>query len=346
MQDDTNAGSNRRRRPRARGPLPTLARGFTLIEPFDHAPFDHAQGKLPAVRKGFTLIELLVVISIIALLIALLLPALQKAREEARVAQCGSNLRQLGIGFQAYANDYDGWLPPYGYATSLSNYHLPPLWDQMIMPYMGKENPDGRFRFGWNGPTGPGWASDQIFMPCPSNDTALEEDIGLGRTREPGGPGRTPLNYGINYFNVIGYLFKENLLHQFLRNANCAAGCFNGSARLEKIDPGVFVAADARADCGTYGCQRGTCTEIYNPTASGSWGLTIDVDFDGVPDTTSAVMLGCTPYNGFNPIHNKSGNFLFQDGAVRRVLTRDWAQNINRIWGRGLWDGGDNAVYH
>ncbi len=45
---------------------------------------------------AFTLIELLVAISIIALLIALLLPALQQAREEARVAVCGSKPKTVG----------------------------------------------------------------------------------------------------------------------------------------------------------------------------------------------------------------------------------------------------------
>ena len=284
---------------------------------------------------AFTLIELLVVISIIALLIALLLPALQQAREEARVAVCGSNLRQLGIGFQAYSMDYDGLLPAYAYATGPSSYHIPPLWDQVIMPYMGKENPKPwRFRFGWNGPTGSGWGSDQVFMPCPSNDLALESDIGLGRKQTPGGVDRTPLNYGINYFSIVGY-YMPPPRHP----------AFDGSARIEKIDSGVFVAADAKADCGTYRCQGGTCSEIYNPNNSGSWGLSIDVDMDGIPDSTTAVIQGCTAYNGFNPVHKKSGNFLFQDGSVHRVQTRDWAQNLNGMWGKGLWDGGSNSLY-
>jgi|GEM_PF-1161672 len=61
--------------------------------------------------KGFTLIELLVVISIIALLIALLLPALARAKAAATTVSCGSNLRQLGLVAQMYANENEGMLP-------------------------------------------------------------------------------------------------------------------------------------------------------------------------------------------------------------------------------------------
>lgn len=53
----------------------------------------------------FTLIELLVVISIISLLVAILLPALASARNQARLIQCRSSLRQCGILVDMYASD-------------------------------------------------------------------------------------------------------------------------------------------------------------------------------------------------------------------------------------------------
>ena len=66
---------------------------------------------------GFTLIELLVVIAIIALLISILFPALSKARQSARQVICQSNLRQIGVGMGAYANDFKDAIWESGHTT-------------------------------------------------------------------------------------------------------------------------------------------------------------------------------------------------------------------------------------
>jgi prepilin-type N-terminal cleavage/methylation domain-containing protein/prepilin-type processing-associated H-X9-DG protein len=79
-------------------------------------------------NPGFTLVELLAVISIISLLIGLSVPALSRARENARRTKCLSNVRQLQIALQLYADGYDGRVPPRDYEAGA-------VWVDRLEPY-------------------------------------------------------------------------------------------------------------------------------------------------------------------------------------------------------------------
>ena len=50
-------------------------------------------------------------IAIIAILAAILFPVFAKAREKARTASCGSNVKQMGLAFMQYVQDYDETWP-------------------------------------------------------------------------------------------------------------------------------------------------------------------------------------------------------------------------------------------
>ena len=88
-------------------------------------------------RRGFTLIELLVVIAIIALLMAILMPALQRVKGQAQSVSCQARLKQWGLMFMMYTDDYDGYFNEgWGY----DHHHPgqggePGLWPNALRPY-------------------------------------------------------------------------------------------------------------------------------------------------------------------------------------------------------------------
>jgi prepilin-type processing-associated H-X9-DG protein len=65
-------------------------------------------------HSGFTLTDLLAVLATLAILVALALPAMASTREKSPRSQCKSNLHQLWLATQLYADENRGNLPNYG----------------------------------------------------------------------------------------------------------------------------------------------------------------------------------------------------------------------------------------
>jgi len=97
---------------------------------------------------GFTLVELLTVVAIVAVLIALLLPAIQAARDEPRLNQCKTNLKQLSVGlanYEASNQKYPAGQKWSGPRSAPESYTL--AWSALLLPYIEQEAVTGRIKF-------------------------------------------------------------------------------------------------------------------------------------------------------------------------------------------------------
>jgi prepilin-type N-terminal cleavage/methylation domain-containing protein/prepilin-type processing-associated H-X9-DG protein len=144
-------------------------------------------------RRGFTLIELLVVIAIIAILAAILFPVFAQAREKARSASCLSNLKQMGLAWMMYAQDYDERFPTSDGGGAWN--------DCAIMKNKGSYG-------GWIGNLLLPYAKNVNIFTCPSNPRlgAVNDGQGACGTAGTASADAAAAKYGIPYFwSSYGY---------------------------------------------------------------------------------------------------------------------------------------------
>lgn len=135
--------------------------------------------------RAFTLIELLVVIAIIAILAALLLPALAKAKAKAQNITCLNNMKQWGLAFRMYADDFGDQVPEEGNTgSSITDPLNADAWYNAVPPYIKSHSLSNLYQ-GLKTPPVP--SSKSIFS-CP---TAPAPN---------GAPYSDPLNVAFAYF--------------------------------------------------------------------------------------------------------------------------------------------------
>ncbi len=186
--------------------------------------------------RGFTLIELLVVIAIIAILAAILFPVFASARAAARKTACLSNMRQIGVAIEMYANDHDQ-----AYPQSKRTEAQPQIADASG----GAEDPDYGTIFAmilpYTGHAGPS-TEDQLFrqklFACPADPAPYDP---LCPTKyNPGGP--AVISYLVNAYFVWGLT----------------------EAGVRQPSQTIYI-AERRSEAATSPAAEPFCDDIYHP---------------------------------------------------------------------------------
>jgi prepilin-type processing-associated H-X9-DG protein/prepilin-type N-terminal cleavage/methylation domain-containing protein len=80
--------------------------------------------------RAFTLVEVVIVASILAVLVILSFAGVNQASASSRAALCVGNLRALGVGFNSYVSDHNGFYP---------DAYRGGYWPARIEPYVARQ---------------------------------------------------------------------------------------------------------------------------------------------------------------------------------------------------------------
>jgi prepilin-type processing-associated H-X9-DG protein len=233
------------------------------------------------------LIELLVVIAIIAILAAILFPVFAQAREKARAISCLSNMKQVALAIQMYAQDYDETIVPWltcgaGSGCTPAN-RFERLWLGKLDPYIkaGQVVPpvDGSFYTG----------KPKGIYACPSWSIAAINKA-ANECYEGGLDGYLPLQEEWSHYGVVFQMDQAAIDPR-----NDSIYWFPGSLGYP-ADQGGLTRAMA---------------EIDRPAES----VLIGDGVTAVGGGFFVIAVGCEGAH----MHNEGGNYAFLDGHAKRI---------------------------
>src|SRR5208283_3544789 len=92
-------------------------------------------------KHAFTLTELLVLVPVAVLLGTILLAVSNDATQQLQAAACLNNMRQWGLGFMLYANDWKDYYPYDGdYAAPMCVGSNTNAWFNVVPQYIGQKS--------------------------------------------------------------------------------------------------------------------------------------------------------------------------------------------------------------
>ena len=271
-----------------------------------YAKSERHQGRIGSMIRAFSLIEILVVIAIIGLLAAILFPVFGRAHDNARRSGCQSNLKQLGLGFAQYGQDYDERLP-FAFSDTPDG-----SWDQYLQPYLGMKTI--------------GVTASPLVLRCPNDSydrtngscaAYTSQELEYRSYSQP-----SKISGGVPLF--IAGARRDNTTG--LVCSSCTTGYFNEGRNLAEL-PSVVTTLLLAENPGT----RNRFRTSTGPVVAG-------------PSSQGVQYAYSTPVT-IPPIHFNGWNYLFVDGHVKWLspeATVNPASGGTTVNPKGMWTVADN----